>query len=111
MERPPGAKRGRKNRITGEACEYLRSQVKEQPDRTLAELRDDLLREQGIAIGITQIWHTLTQMGLRHKKNRSMPPSRTANESKPSAGSGSRKHSTSIRRNSSSSTRAASPRK
>ena len=40
MERPAGGKRGPKSRLTPEAAEYLRSRVKEQPDRTLAELRD-----------------------------------------------------------------------
>jgi transposase len=110
-ERPPGGKRGRKSRITADAAEYLRLQIREQPDRTLAELREDLQHHQGIAIGMTQLWTVLKQMGLRLKKSRSTPPSRTVSELKPSASSGSRKRNTSIRRNSSSSTRAASLRK
>jgi transposase len=68
MERPQGGKRGRKSRITAEAAEYLRLRVKEHPDHTLAELREDLQRSQGIGIGITQIWTVLRQMGLRLKK-------------------------------------------
>jgi transposase len=110
-EKPPAGKRGRKSRITAAAAEYLRLRVKEQPDRTLAELREDLRQHHGIAIGITQLWTVLKQMGLRLKKSRSTPPSRIVNESKPSASSGGRKLSISIRRNLSSSTRAVSPRK
>src|SRR5580693_4789788 len=67
-EKPPAGKRGRKSRITAEAAEYLRLGVKEQPDRTLAELREDLQRNQSIAIGITQLWTVLKRMGLRFKK-------------------------------------------
>jgi transposase len=110
-ERTPGGKRGRKSRITAEAAAYLRSRVGEQPDRTLAELQEDLRGNQGIGIGITRIWTVLRQMGLRLKKSRSTPPSRIVNESKRNAGSGRRKPGTSIRRNSSSSMRAASRRK
>jgi transposase len=110
-EKPPAGKRGRKSRITEGAAEFLRLRVKEQPDRTLAELREDLRHHQGISIGITQLWTVLKQMGLRLKKSRSTPPNRIVSESKPNASSGGRKRSTSIRRNSSSSMRAASLRK
>ena len=77
MKRPAGAKRGRRSRITAEALEYLAARVREQPDRTLEKLREDLEREQRIVIGTTQLWVVLKRMGLRFKKNRSMPPSRT----------------------------------
>ena len=76
-ERPAGGKRGRKSRITTEAIEYLRSRLKQQPDRTLAELQEDLRTHQDIEIGITWLWMVLKQMGLRLKKSRSMPPNRT----------------------------------
>jgi transposase len=110
-ERPPAGKRGRKSRITAEAAEYLRRRVAEQPDRTLAELQEDLLREQRIGIGITRLWTVLRQMGLRLKKSHSTHPNRTASESRPNAGSGSRKPGTSTRRNWSSSMKAALRRK
>jgi transposase len=110
-ERPAGGKRGRKSRITGKVIEYLRSRVKEQPDRTLVELQEDLRNDQDIEIGITWLWMVLREMGLRLKKSHSAPPSRTANVSKPNAGSGKRKAGISTRRNSSSSMRAASRRK
>ena len=110
-EKPPAGKRGRKSRITGEAMEYLRGQVKKQSDRTLVELQDDLLRDQQIAIGITRLWLVLKQLGLRLKKSRSGPPSRTTNESRRSDGSGKPKAAQSTRRNSSSLTKAESRRK
>ena len=77
MKRPAGAKRGRRSRITAEALEFLAARVREQPDRTLEKLREDLEREQRIVIGTTQLWVVLKRMGLRFKKNRSMPLSRT----------------------------------
>jgi transposase len=110
-EKPPAGKRGRKSRITPEAIEYLRSRVKDQADRTLAELQEDLRNERNIGIGVTQLWTVLRRMGLRLKKSRSMLPSRTATESKHSASFGSRKSGTLTRRKSSLSTRAALRRK
>ena len=110
-ERPPGAKRGRKSRITPEAIDYLRQQVKALPDRTLAELQQDVRTQLGIEIGITRLWTVFRQMGLRLKKSRSTPPNRTRSVSRRSANSGRVKRDTSIRRNSSSSTKAASRRK
>src|ERR1035438_3296119 len=71
MERPAGAKRGRRSRVTGEALEYLAAQVKSQPDRTLALLREDLEREHSILSGITQMWNILNRRRLRFKKRRS----------------------------------------
>ena len=110
-ERPAGARRGRKSRVTAEVIEYLRSRVKVQPDRTLAELQEDLRRDQNLELGITRLWMVLKQMGLRLKKSHSGPPSRTANESRHSASSGKGKRGISTRRNSFSSTKAASRRK
>jgi len=106
MERPPGGKRGRRSRVTAEALEYLAARVKEQPDRTLARLQEDLEREYGIQMGHSQLWVILKRMGLRFKKNRSTPPSRTAGGSKLKGGSGRKKSGRSIRGTSSSSTKA-----
>jgi transposase len=110
-ERPVGNKRGRKSRITAEVIGYLRSRVKEQPDRTLAELQEDLRTSQGVEIGITWLWMVLKQIGLRLKKSHSAPRSRTANESRLNVSSGKRKRSVSTRRNSSLSMKAGSPRR
>jgi transposase len=110
-ERPAGNKRGRKSRITAEVIGYLRSRVQQQPDRTLAELQEDLRNSQGVEIGITWLWMVLKQIGLRLKKSHSVPPSRTMNESRRNASSGKKKRSVSTRRNSSLSMKAVSPRR
>jgi transposase len=110
-ERPAGSKRGRKSRITVGAIEYLRSRVKERPDRTLVELQEDLRHDQDIEIGITWLWMVLREMGLRLKKSHSAPPSRTTSGLQRNASSGKEKAGISTRRNSSSSMKAASRRK
>ena len=110
-ERPAGGKRGRKSRITAEVMEYLRSRVKAQPDRRLAELQEDLRNNRDLEIGITWLWMVLKQMGLRLKKSHSVLRSRTANQSRRNASRGKTKASASTRNDSSSSTKAASRRK
>jgi transposase len=104
-ERPAGEKRGRRSRVTAEALQYLATRVKEQPDRTLAKLQEDLEREHKIQIGISQLWVILKRMGLRFKKSRFTPPNRTASESKPKGSFGRKTPDRSIRRGSSSSTK------
>jgi transposase len=111
MEGPVGGKRGRRSRVTSEALEYLASRVKEQPDLTLARLREDLEREYGIQIGHSQLWVILKRMGLRFKKSRSVPPNRTASESRPKGNSGGKKPDRSIRSALSFSTKAVSPQR
>jgi transposase len=111
VERQPGAKRGRKSRMTAEALDYLGSRVKALPDRTLMELREDLRTQQKIEIGMTRLWMVLREMGLRLKKSHSTPPNRTASGFGRSVSSGGRNRNTSMRRNSSSSTKAVSRRK
>ena len=111
MERSAGGKRGRKSRITAAVLEYLRSRVKQQPDRTLVELQEDLRNDQDIEIGITWLWMVLREMGLRLKKSHSAPPSRTTSVLQHNASSGKEKAGISTRRNSSSSMKAASRQK
>jgi transposase len=48
--------------------------VREQPDATLAELRDKL----AIACSLSAIWAAINQLGLSFKKRRSTPRNRTA---------------------------------
>ena len=68
MERAAGARRGRRSRVTPAAEEYLAAQVRRQADRTLEKLRENLERDLGISIGVTQLWTVLKRMGLRLKK-------------------------------------------
>jgi transposase len=110
-ERPEDRKHGRKSRMTGATLEYLQSRVKQQPDRTLVELQEDLRHNQGIEIGITWLWTVLRRMEMRFKKSRSAPPSRTTRGSGRNGSSGGRRHERSIPPTSSSSTRAASRRR
>ena len=109
MERPAGGKRGRRSKVTAEALEYLALRVKEQPDRTLAKLQEDLEQEYGIQIGHSQLWVILKRLGLRFKKNRSVPSNRTASGSKPKENSGAKKPNRSTRNGLSFSTKAVSP--
>ena len=59
--------------------------VREQPDATLAELRDRL----GIQCSISAIWSALRGLGLSFKKRRSTPRSRTVRTSRSGVRSGS----------------------
>ena len=47
----------------------LRALVDEKSEITLAEIKGRLA-EQGVAVGLTAIHHTLRRLGLRHKKSR-----------------------------------------
>ena len=111
MERPAGHQRGRQSKVTPEICECLKSQVKAQPDLTLMMLQEYLERDRKMHLSIGQLWLVLKRIGLRLKKSRSTPPSRTPNGSGRKGNSGRKKSGKSIRRGSSSLTRVASPRK
>jgi len=76
MERQPQSRHGRLSRITAPVREQLRDWVREQPDRTLAELGEQL-HAQGIAVSRSRVSQILHQMGLRLKKSRSTPLSGT----------------------------------
>jgi transposase len=84
-ERQPQSRHGRVSRITAAVKEQLRDWLREQPDRTLAEL-GELLLAQGVAVSRSRISQILQQMGLRLKKSRSTPLSGTR---KPIASAGS----------------------
>jgi transposase len=67
MERVPQSRHGRLSRITTAVREQLRDWVREQPDRTLAELGEQL-QAQGVAVSRSRISQILQQMGLRRGK-------------------------------------------
>ena len=75
--------------------------VEEQPDATLAELRERL----GVACALSAIWNALDQLRITFKKKRSTPPSRTGRTSRCDAMSGGPGKSGSTRKSSSSSTK------
>jgi transposase len=64
--------------------ERLRELVNEQPDATLAELRDRL----GVKVTLWSICKALRALKLTYKKSRSTPPSRTVRMSKNAGRSG-----------------------
>jgi transposase len=69
--RPP---RNRRVSFRDRYADRLRSAVAEDPDRTLAELRD----HPGVRVGLATLWQALTDLKISWKKSPSGPPSRTA---------------------------------
>jgi transposase len=82
---------GRKPKFTPPIRERLRSWLKSQPDLTLKELQKKLDQEERLHSSQFSIWTTLGKMGLRLKKSRSMPKSKTRRGSSSSAKPTSRK--------------------
>ncbi len=68
---------GRINQVTPLVQERLREWLRQQPDRTLAELQRQLREQRHVSLSIPRLWVVLRQMKLRLKKNRSTPRSRT----------------------------------
>ncbi|MFB3127942.1 MAG: hypothetical protein ACE1Z8_10710 [Candidatus Acidiferrales bacterium] len=68
---------GRINQVTPLVQERLREWLRQQPDRTLAELQRQLREQMYVSLSIPRLWVVLRQMKLRLKKSRSTPRSRT----------------------------------
>jgi transposase len=77
MERDPGEARGPASKVTAEIHQKLRDWIAAQSDLTLAELQLRLYTEQGLEISVSHLWTVLQGMGMRLKKSRSTPPSKT----------------------------------
>ena len=97
MERPAGKKRGRASKVTADVLGYLQSAVAAQSDLTLHQLQDLVERDQKTSLSIGRLWLVLKEMGLRLKKNRSTPLSKTPSGSGSSAGAGRKKPGKSTR--------------
>jgi transposase len=93
---------GRPAKYSGKRLDRLRELVEQQPDATLAELRD----RSGVAASIMSVHRALEQLDGRLKKSRSTPASRIDRTSKRSARRGESGRSASIQRGSSSSMKA-----
>ena len=65
--KPQGGDR-RSGRIEAHA-DFLLDQVSKTPDVTLEELRT-VLRERGVAVGISTVWRFFERHGISFKKNR-----------------------------------------
>jgi transposase len=76
IERPPW-RHGPVSRVTVAVEDWMREQIRRQPDLTLMELQQQLERAQGLGLSIGRLWLALRQMGLRLKKSHSTPKNKT----------------------------------
>ena len=98
MERPAGRPRGPASKITKEIERDLKSWIEQQSDLTLAELQVRLYEQRKLHVSIGRLWGALRDLGLRLKKSRSMPPSRTPKRAVSGGRSGARAAGRSTRR-------------
>lgn len=77
MERLPGKRPGPPRRITPAIAGQLQEWVQARPDLTLAELQHKVAQSCRVQTSLTGIWWVLEEMGLRLKKNRFTPRSKT----------------------------------
>jgi transposase len=74
----PRWRHGPVSRVTAGTREWMREQIRRQPDLTLRELQERLEQAQQVGLSLGWIWVVLRQLGLALKKNRSMRRSRIA---------------------------------
>jgi len=82
---------GRINQVTPLVQERLREWLRQQPDRTLAELQRQLREQLQVSVSVPRLWVVLRQMQLRLKKSRSTPRSRTLRKTGSAARRGGRR--------------------
>jgi transposase len=99
---------GVRSKVTEPVKTHMLELVKSQPDLTLAELRERIRSDKGVSMswGLVHLW--VRRLGLRLKKSRSMPSNETPKPTGSVAPSSTSASSRSIRKGSSSSTKAAS---
>jgi len=66
-------RRGPISKVTPAMEEWLRVQIRKQPDLTLQQLREQLQQAQGLKLSLGRLWLALKTMGLRLKKSHSVP--------------------------------------
>jgi transposase len=76
IDRPPW-RRGPQSRVTPAVEQWLREQIRRQPDLTLLELQQQLQQARGLRLSIGRLWLALQQMELRLKKSHSTPRNKT----------------------------------
>lgn len=77
MERVAQSRHGAVSRITPEVSAELLRLVREQPDRTLAELQQGLQQSCALLVSTQHLWRVLKRLGVRLKKSHSTQPSGT----------------------------------
>ena len=99
---------GIRSKVTEPVKAHMLDLVQSQPDLTLAELRERIHTDMGVSMswGLVHLW--VGRLGLRLKKSRSTPSSETPKPTVSVAPSSTSVSSRSIRKGSSSSTKAAS---
>jgi transposase len=63
--------------VTAEVQDWIREQIRRQPDVTLMELQSRLEKTKGCRLSIGRLWLALRDLGLRLKKSHSTPRSKT----------------------------------
>ena len=96
--RPPSGPRGPRSKFTVEIRRQVGEWIAEQPDLTLHELQSRLREELRLRASIGRLWSLLREMGLRLKKKRSTPPSKTLPPTDSGARSGGSKQGGSTRK-------------
>jgi transposase len=71
------SRHGRVSRVTPEVEAHLLRLLREQPDRILVELQQDIKAAAGVDLSRAHLWRVLKRLGLRLKKSHSTPPSVT----------------------------------
>jgi len=75
-ERALQAQHGPVSCVTAEVQQQLRVAVRQQPDVTLAELRQRIQDRSGVRLSKSSVWLWLQRLGLGHKKNAARPGTR-----------------------------------
>ena len=91
MERVAQSRHGVVSRITPAVEAELLRQLREQPDRTLAELQKGLQQSLGLCISSQHLWRVLKRLDVRLKKSHFTPSSETLKQIKSTARSSLRK--------------------
>ena len=73
----PVWRHGPVSRVTPEVQEWIRKQIRAQPDTTLQELREQLEDAKQVRLSMGRMWLALRQLGLPLKKKHSTPRSKT----------------------------------
>jgi transposase len=84
----PQWRHGPASRVTETIAEWMREQVRRQPDITLRELGEQLAESKSLRLSTTRIWWALRRLQLPLKKNRSTPRSKTASPRSSAGGRG-----------------------
>ena len=76
----PVWRHGPVSRVTPAVQEWIRRQIRAQPDATLRELREQLEEAQQVPLSMGRMWLALRQLGLPLKKKRFTRRSRIASK-------------------------------